>query len=146
MNGGKLDLFTSGTVRFLSEQIGVPENEFKEEVVALFKDTSLVSVIAVREFGISLSECHTLDVLATGERRTLMSVAAAMVDRPSNAVHPGLVAGTAIAVPPYRYGQGRQAEGHHRYPDGIASWADRRGRPEELRCQLRCRSYPALAS
>src|SRR5215207_10690916 len=35
---------------------------------------------------------------------TAMAMAAAMVDS-RNAVHPGLVAGTAIAVPPHRYGE-----------------------------------------
>lgn len=38
MNRGKLDSFTSSETRFVAEQIGVPENEFKESIIGLFHD------------------------------------------------------------------------------------------------------------
>jgi hypothetical protein len=38
----------------------------------------------------------------------VIGMAAAMVDCPGHAVHPGLVADSAIAVPPHRYGHGCQ--------------------------------------
>jgi hypothetical protein len=37
MSKEKLDSFTSDKIHFISEQIGVPENEFKESIVALFQ-------------------------------------------------------------------------------------------------------------
>jgi Pentapeptide repeats (8 copies) len=57
---------------------------------------------------------------------TALAMAAAMVDR-GHTVHPGLVAGTALAVPPYRYDEGSEAQGDHRHSHGAAGWADRRG-------------------
>lgn len=38
MSREKLDSFTSGGIRFIAEQIGVPENEFKESIVRLFRN------------------------------------------------------------------------------------------------------------
>ncbi|MGH8489621.1 MAG: enhanced serine sensitivity protein SseB C-terminal domain-containing protein, partial [Gammaproteobacteria bacterium] len=42
-NNKKLDSFTGSKVRFVAEQIGVPETELKEELVRLFKQQCRVS-------------------------------------------------------------------------------------------------------
>lgn len=53
MNRGSLDSFASGGTRFLAEQIGVPENEFKEAIVGLFRSRNrpLRAYLAQVEYG-----------------------------------------------------------------------------------------------
>lgn len=53
MSRGKLDSFTSSGTRFVTEQIGVSENEFKEAIVGLFRDRNrpLRAYLAQVEYG-----------------------------------------------------------------------------------------------
>jgi len=53
MSRGKLDSFASGGTRFVAEQIGAPENEFKGEIVGLFRDRNrlLRAYLAQVEYG-----------------------------------------------------------------------------------------------
>lgn len=53
-NSKKIDSFTGGSkVRFVTEQIGIPENEFKEEAVRLFQNQNRVlrAYLAQVEYG-----------------------------------------------------------------------------------------------
>jgi hypothetical protein len=52
MSRGKLDSFVSGGTRFLAEQIGVPENEFKQAIVGLLQscDRPLRAYLAQVEY------------------------------------------------------------------------------------------------
>ncbi|HID08477.1 MAG TPA: hypothetical protein EYP10_15175 [Armatimonadetes bacterium] len=53
MSRGKLDSFISSGTRFVAEQIGVPDNEFKEAIVGLFRDQNrpIRAYLAQVEYG-----------------------------------------------------------------------------------------------
>ena len=67
MSRGKLVSFTSGGTRFVAEQIGVSENEFKEKIVSLFRDRNrplrvyLAQVEYGEEKGFNVALCIALE-------------------------------------------------------------------------------------
>lgn len=63
MSSGKLDSFTSSDIHFVAEQIGIPENEFKKEVIGWFQGEKkvlrayLVQVEYSREKSLNVALC-----------------------------------------------------------------------------------------
>lgn len=70
----KLDIFTSNKTRFIAEQIGLPENEFKESIVALFlyRKRVLRAYLVQVQYGVQkLSNVALCLAIANGEDETL---------------------------------------------------------------------------
>lgn len=80
----KIDSFNSGKVRFVTEQIGIPENEFKENVVRLFQTQNK----ALRAYLVQVEYGETKDFnvafcisLASGEDQKLVTDIASVFHR-----------------------------------------------------------------
>ena len=77
MNKEKLDSFIISEVAFIGEQIGIPENEFKESVLNLFQEKNKVFRAYLSQVKyLKMKECNVALCIATssGEDEELASI------------------------------------------------------------------------